>query len=106
MKEQYSIIDRDPRFHALQRMRGRVVWGLTTGVVVAYYAFILMVAYEPEILAQTVNPETAVTYGILAGIAVIVFSLLLTIVYVWIANRKFDPLNQQILDDAHKKTTR
>ena len=96
-----SIIDRDPRFHALQRVRSRFAWSLAALVLACFYSFMLIIAYRPAWFAAPLHAGTTITFGIASGLAMIGVSILLTGLYVWRANREFDRLNQQILDDAH-----
>lgn len=100
MQHLYERIDRDPRFHALARRRSLLGWGLSAAVLVAYYAFVLAIAFAPELLAAPLGPDTVLTVGIIAGLAVIVMSVGLTGIYVWRANRTFDGLNAEIVGDA------
>lgn len=100
MREIYERIDRDPRFHALARQRSLLGWGLSAVVLVAYYAFVLVMAFAPGLLARPLGDDTVVTVGIAAGLAVIGLSVALTGVYVWHANRSFDVLNSAIVGDA------
>ncbi|MGD9601892.1 MAG: DUF485 domain-containing protein [Gammaproteobacteria bacterium] len=100
MHDTTTLIDRDPRFHALQRARSRFAWGLAALVFVAFYTFMGVTAFQPAWLARPLHAETSITVGLAAGSGIIVFCILLTGVYVWRANREFDRLNRQILDDA------
>jgi len=100
MRHLYERIDRDPRFHALARRRSLLGWGLGCAVLVAYYSFILAIAFAPQLLARRLADDTVLTVGIAAGLGVIGFSVALTGVYVWRANRTFDRLNAEIVDDA------
>jgi len=100
MQHLYERIDRDPRFHALARRRSLLGWGLSAAVLIAYYAFVLAIAFVPGLLATPLGPDTVLTVGIIAGLAVIVLSVGLTGIYVWRANRTFDGLNAAIVGDA------
>ena len=100
MQHLYERIDRDPRFHALARRRSLLGWGLSAAVLVAYYAFVLAIAFAPDLLAAPLGPDTVLTVGIMAGLSVIVMSVGLTGIYVWRANRTFDGLNAEIVGDA------
>ena len=100
MRHLYERIDRDPRFHALARARSRLGWTLSSIVLVAYYGFVLAIAFAPRWLARPLGPDTVGTVGIVAGIGVIALSVGLTGIYVWRANAIFDRLNADIVDAA------
>jgi uncharacterized membrane protein (DUF485 family) len=65
-----------------------VALALTGGVIVVYFGFILLIAYQREVLARRIVPGLSV--GILLGALVIVASWLLTWFYVRWANVKYD----------------
>lgn len=73
----------------LARRRWLVAATLTALMVLVYFGFIGLVAYRPDILAHLLGP--GLTLGIVLGAAVIVAAWLLTLVYVWWANRVYDP---------------
>ena len=73
----------------LDRARWRIVVALTGAMVVLYFGFLALVAYGRTILAIRVLP--GLTLGILLGAIVILTSWLLTWLYVWWANRHYDP---------------
>ena len=82
-------MDRESRLHALARRRWNVALSLTAIMIVMYFGFILLIAYNKPLLATPVTP--GLTLGILLGALVIVASWLLTWVYVAWANAKYDP---------------
>jgi uncharacterized membrane protein (DUF485 family) len=77
------------RLDALARARTRIAVALTAGMVTIYFGFILLIAWAKPLLARQVMP--GVSLGILLGALVIVTSCLLTLVYVYWANRHYDP---------------
>lgn len=78
----------DPRLHALAARRWRIAIWLSIFMLLAYYAFILLVAFDKPLLG-TVLTE-GLTLGILLGALVIVFAWILTFIYVGWANNKYD----------------
>jgi uncharacterized membrane protein (DUF485 family) len=79
----------ESRLQALARRRWNVALGLTATMIVVYFGFILLIAYDKTLLATPVVP--GLTLGILLGALVIVMSWVLTWVYVRWANRTYDP---------------
>jgi len=77
------------RLRALAQKRWRVAIGLTALMVIVYFGFILLIAYDKPLMATQVVPGLSV--GILAGALVIVAAWVLTLAYVWWANTKYDP---------------
>lgn len=86
-------------FQELQRTRARVATLLTVLTLAAYFSFILLMAFAPSVLAQRVG---GVVLGIPFGIGVIVWSWLLTGVYVRWANTSYDALVAEVREAAEK----
>jgi uncharacterized membrane protein (DUF485 family) len=72
----------------LSARRWRLALWLTGAVMAVYFGFILLVAFNPQLLATLVAP--GLSLGILAGALVIVFSWISTLIYVRWANRHYD----------------
>ena len=69
--------------------RWRVAAVLTTGMVLVYFGFIALVAFEPQWLATLVSDGLSI--GIVLGACVIVSAWVLTWLYISWANRVYDP---------------
>lgn len=96
---QQNIVDKvksNPKYAELVRSRSTLGWILSILVMLVYYGFILVIAFDKALLAQPLHAGTVITVGIPVGVSVIVLSFLLTGVYVWRANSKFDELTKQI----------
>ena len=87
----------DPRYLELKTRRTRCGWWLTIAMLVVYYGFILLVAFNKPFLATRLT-----TVGMPLGLGVIVFTILITGLYVWRANRDYDTLTDQITKGALK----
>ncbi|MEM7466122.1 MAG: DUF485 domain-containing protein [Pseudomonadota bacterium] len=103
MEDLYEKIDRDPAFHALQQRRSRFSWTLAGIMLATYYAFILVIAFKPALFAIPINPDSTVTWGIVAGLGVIGVSFILTGVYVHRANGEFDRETAVLLERLTKQ---
>jgi uncharacterized membrane protein (DUF485 family) len=79
----------DEALMALAKRRWRVSLTLTIALLVVYFGFLLLVAFNKTLLASLVVP--GLSLGILGGAVVIVFAWLLTGYYVHWANRHYDP---------------
>jgi uncharacterized membrane protein (DUF485 family) len=85
----------NPNYQELVRVRTRFGWTLTALMMIAYYGFILLIAFDKELLAARIG-NGVMTWGIPVGLFVIVFTVVLTGIYVWRANKQFDELTQAI----------
>jgi uncharacterized membrane protein (DUF485 family) len=85
----------DPNYHELVKSRSRFGWTLTALMMVVYYGYILLIAFDKEFLA-TKTGTGVMTWGMPIGLFVIVFTVLITGVYVRRANSKYDALTKAI----------
>jgi uncharacterized membrane protein (DUF485 family) len=89
----------DPRYRQLVARRSRFTWLLTAIMLVVYFGYILLIAFDKASLARPIGGG-ATTLGIPIGLGVILIAILLTGVYVRRANREFDPAVEAIRKDA------
>ncbi|MCC7059802.1 MAG: DUF485 domain-containing protein [Burkholderiaceae bacterium] len=94
-------IARDPNYQALVKARSRFGWWLAIAMLVVYYGFILLVAFDKEFLATRLG-EGVTTLGMPIGFGVIVFTIAITVVYINRANREFDDQVAAIVKEALK----
>lgn len=85
----------NPQYLQLKAKRTRFGWWLTLAMMVVYYGFILLVAFDKEFLAQRMGAGV-MTLGIPIGFGVILFTIVITAFYVNRANTEFDDLSQSI----------
>ena len=85
-----------PQYKELIAKRTSFGWWLTLAGMVAYYGFILLVAFNKPLLSQKIGSGVT-TIGMPLGVAVIVFTIIITWVYVRRANTEFDSLTEQIV---------
>ena len=78
----------DPRLEAVGAARWRVAIALTIAMMVVYFGFILLVAFNKPLLGTRVVP--GLSLGMLLGALVIVAAWALTWVYVRWANTHYD----------------
>ena len=94
-------IQRNPKYQHLKRSRNRFGWALAILMLVVYYGYIALIAFDKEFLAKPMGAGVT-TIGIPIGMAVIVFTVVITGIYVRRANSEFDALTRDILEDATK----
>ena len=78
----------DEQLRALAAQRWRIALTLTAVMIVIYFGFIALIAYDKPFLSTLLTP--GLTVGILLGALVIVVSWLLTYGYVRWANTRYD----------------
>lgn len=84
-----------PKYQELKAKRTAFGWWLTLAMMVAYFGFILLVAFNKPFLSQRLG-EGVMTMGIPIGFGVIVFTVVITAFYVRRANSEFDDLTAAI----------
>lgn len=94
-------IARDPNYQKLRSRRNRLGWTLTLLMMIVYYGFITLIAFDKQFLAQRMG-EGVMTLGIPIGFGVIVFTIVITTYYVQRANAEFDALTDAIAKAALK----
>lgn len=79
----------DPRYRALVARRNRFAWTLSIVVLVVYFGFVGLVAFDKPLLGASLSGG-ATSVGIPVGLGIILLSIALTGVYVRRANGEFD----------------
>ncbi len=92
-------IEANPKYHELKRKRSSFGWLLTVLMLLVYYGYVGLIAFDKELLAQPLGAGVT-TLGIPIGLGVIVFTVLITGLYVRRANGEYDRLTAEILKDA------
>ena len=98
---QTQKIQSHPKYLELRTKRNRLGIFLTVLMLVAYYGYIALIAFDKKFLAQPIGSGVT-TLGIPIGMGVILFTIVITGIYVRRANGEFDALTKQILKDASK----
>jgi uncharacterized membrane protein (DUF485 family) len=91
----------NPKFQAFVAKRNNYSIMMTILGAIAYYGFILLVAYNKEFLATKIGGGVA-SIGIPIGVGVIVFTIIITWIYVKRANTEFDAESEAIVKEATK----
>jgi uncharacterized membrane protein (DUF485 family) len=93
------VVKADPNYQKLVRTRSRYGWTLTWLMMAVYYGFILLVAFDKELMGTRLG-QGVMTWGMPIGLAVILFTVVITGVYVRRANGEFDQLTAAIRERA------
>jgi uncharacterized membrane protein (DUF485 family) len=94
-------IEANPKYHELRRKRNSFGWLLTILMMVVYYGYIALIAFNKPFLAQPIGAGVT-SLGIPIGLGVIIFTIAITGLYVRRANGEFDRLTAEILKEASK----
>ena len=92
-------IQANPMYLELRKKRNRIGWFLAMLMMVVYYGYIALIAFDKEFLARPIG-NGVTTIGIPIGIGVIVFTIVITGIYVRRANSEFDRLTAEIMKEA------
>lgn len=95
-------IEQSPRFKELVARRGRFAWTLSAIMLGLYVAYILVIAFDPQLFGTRISADSSITWGIPAGLGLIFSAFILTGIYVKRANGEFDDLNAEIIEEAQQ----
>ena len=88
-------IKNNPNYQKLVAVRSSYGWTMTAIMLIVFYGYILLVAFNKQLLATKIGAGVT-TWGIPIGVFVIVFTVIITGIYVRRANKEFDSLTEQI----------
>jgi uncharacterized membrane protein (DUF485 family) len=95
-----AAIAANPKYQELIRKRTAFGWTLTIIMLIAFFGYIGLIAFDKAFLAQPISAGGVTSLGIPVGLGLIVLSIVLTAVYVVRANSEFDRLTREILEEA------
>jgi len=97
----YIEVEESPRFTELKRRQRSFVFPLSIAFLVWYFAYVLLSSFAPEFMAQRVWGD--ITLGLLLGLGQFVTTFAITMAYVSFANRRLDPISEEIRNDLEKR---
>ena len=97
----YVAFETSDRFVNLQRRRRRFVVPLAVFFLVWYFAFVLVAAYLPDVMA--IKVAGSVNLGLVLGLGQFVTTFAITIGYVSFSNRVLDPLGAELRAELEQK---
>ena len=98
--EMYLKMRQNPKFQQLVKTRGRYAAVLSAIVLVAFFGYILTVAFSPATLALRFSEGGTFTVGIVAELSMFIGFWILVALFVRRANTEFDALTVDIIKDA------
>jgi len=96
-------VQANPKYPAFVKMRNAYGWLMTALIMFAYYGYILLIAFNKEWLGTKLGAGMVTSIGIPMGVGVIVFTIVVTNIYVRRANSEFDATKEEIVKEAMKK---
>ena len=100
-----NITDRiqaNPKFKEFVAMRNNYSNIMTLLMMFVYFGYILLIAFNKQFLATKISEGAVTSIGIPMGIGVLVFTIVITAIYVHRSNTEFDATKQAIIDEASK----
>jgi uncharacterized membrane protein (DUF485 family) len=99
-EQTYERVANHPKFQELCKKRNGFALLLSFIVLGIYYAFVLVAALDPGLFSSPLAEGLTWPLGLAAGFAIQIFAFLMTGIYVSRANREFDSLNREIIEEA------
>ncbi|WP_418648348.1 DUF485 domain-containing protein [Thauera butanivorans] len=91
----------NPKYQKLVSTRTRFGWTLTIIMLLVYYGYTAIIAFDKELFHQRLG-EGVMTLGVPVGFGVILFTIIITGIYVRRANSEFDALTEEIVKETSK----
>ncbi|RXI27716.1 hypothetical protein CRU87_07320 [Aliarcobacter trophiarum LMG 25534] len=92
-------IKNNPKYQELITKRSSFAIKLAVFMLVVYYSFILTIAFNKEVFANTIG-DSIITIAIPIGATIIVLAFITTVIYVIRANGEFEDLEMSIKNDV------
>lgn len=96
----YEKIRANPKYQQLRKTRNSYGWIMTILMLVVYYGYIALIAFNKSFLAQPLGSTGVTTVGIPIGVGVILFTIIITGIYVRRANTEFDALKEELIKES------
>ncbi|MCL2344870.1 MAG: DUF485 domain-containing protein [Desulfobulbus sp.] len=101
-QEIYARIRGNPKFQALVSKRNAFSLIMLVLVFIAYYGYILLIAFDKSLLAAKLSAGGVTSVGIPMGLGVILITIILTWIYVRRANSEFDAEADAIIKESQQ----
>lgn len=91
-------VQQSDRFQNLKKRHRSFVFPVLGLALLWYFAYVLLAGYAPEFMSTPVFGS--VNVGLLIGLGQVATTFVVTMIYVWYAGTKLDPLAEEIRADA------
>ena len=95
-------IQKNPKFLKMVSIRNNYSIIMSILMMVVYFGYILLIAFNKPFLATKVSAGSVMSVGIPMGLGVLVFTIIITAIYVRRANTEFDAMKDDIVKEASK----
>ena len=95
-------IQKNPKFLQFVSMRNNYSIILSIMMMIVYFGYIGLIAFDKKFLAIKSSAGAVTSIGIPMGIGVLVFTIIITAIYVRRANTEFDATKDAIVKEASK----
>lgn len=92
----------NPKFLEMVSTRNNYSIVMTIMMMVVYFGYILLIAFNKPFLATKLSAGAVTSVGIPMGLGVLVFTIIITAIYVRKANTEFDALKEEVIKEATK----
>lgn len=89
-----------PQFQSMAKQKSVLGWTFSAIIFFVYVAYIWIIGTNPALFGTKVSEGATTTWGIYVGLFVIIFSFVITAVYVVIANGKFEKMTQDVVKEV------
>ena len=96
----FQTTENSPKFQELKRRHRGFVFPVAVGFLLWYFAYVLLAAYAKDFMATPVLGN--VNLGLLLGLGQFVTTFGVTTWYVSYANRRLDPLAEELRGDLER----
>jgi uncharacterized membrane protein (DUF485 family) len=98
----FARVQQSGRFQDLKKRHRSFVFPVLALALLWYFAYVLLAGYAPEFMSTPVFGS--VNVGLLIGLGQVVTTFVVTMLYVWYAGKKLDPVAEEIRADAAAET--
>ena len=99
-KELVERIKNNPKYKELVSKRSSFAAKLAIFMLVVYYGFVLVIAFNKEFFATKLSDDSVMTVAWPIGAGIIIIAFITTVIYVVRANGEFEDLEMSIKNDV------
>lgn len=99
----YARIRNNTQFTELVARRNRLTLGLFVVTLVAFYSYMGMVSFWPELIGRRLSEGSNLTFGVVAGVSLFIFLCALSGFYVYRANGEFDQMTRELIAQVEQE---